>query len=115
MHPAGEQRRVRLRDGGRAGGLPPALRSRTARGLSRRGQQATDRQTRTPLPPGPGRVERFDSEYIRDGTANLFMVSEPLLGWRTVFVTERRTAKDFAEVVSWLVEECTPTPRRWCW
>jgi hypothetical protein len=32
-------------------------------------------------------------------------VSQPLLGWRTVFVTQRRTAVDFAEVVRWLVEE----------
>jgi hypothetical protein len=37
--------------------------------------------------------------------ANLFMLSEPLLGWRAVQVTDRRTAKDFAEVVRWLVEE----------
>ncbi len=33
------------------------------------------------------------------------MISEPLLGWRAVHVTERRTAKDFAEVVRWLVED----------
>ena len=58
-----------------------------------------------PLPPEPGRPERFDYEYVRNGTANLFMVSEPLLGWRAVHVTERRTAKDFAEVVRWLVED----------
>jgi DDE superfamily endonuclease len=62
-------------------------------------------ETRTPLPPQPGRPERFDYEYVRNGTANLFMLSQPLLGWRTVFVTERRTAVDFAEVVRWLVEE----------
>ena len=61
--------------------------------------------TRKPLPPQPGRPERFDYEYVRNGTANLFMVSQPLLGWRTVFVTERRTAVDFAEVLRWLVEE----------
>ena len=58
-----------------------------------------------PLPPEPGQPERFDYEYVRNGTANLFMVSEPLLGWRHVEVTERRTAKDFAEVVRWLVED----------
>src|SRR4029077_6455311 len=46
-----------------------------------------------------------DYEYTRNGTANLFMISEPLLGWRAVHVTERRTAVDFAEVVRWLVEE----------
>jgi hypothetical protein len=58
-----------------------------------------------PLPPEPGQPERFDYEYVRNGTANLFMISEPLLGWRAVQVTERRTAKDFAEVLRWLVEE----------
>jgi DDE superfamily endonuclease len=65
-------------------------------------------ETRTPLPAAPGQPERFDYEYVRHGTANLFMISEPLLGWRTVFVTERRTAVDFAEVLRWLVEELHP-------
>jgi hypothetical protein len=58
-----------------------------------------------PIPAGPGRPERFDYEYVRNGTANLFMAFEPLLGWRHVEVTERRTAVDFARVVRWLVEE----------
>jgi hypothetical protein len=58
-----------------------------------------------PIPAEPGQPERFDYEYTRNGTANLFMISEPLLGWRAVKVTERRTAVDFAEVVRWLVEE----------
>jgi DDE superfamily endonuclease len=62
-------------------------------------------ESRLPLPPMPGRPERFDYEYVRKGTANLFLVSQPLLGWRTVFVTERRTALDFAEVLRWLVED----------
>ena len=61
-----------------------------------------------PIPAAAGQPERFDSEYVRNGTANLFMVSEPLLGWRAVPVTERRTAKDFAEVIRWLVEEIYP-------
>jgi hypothetical protein len=61
-----------------------------------------------PLPAEPGQPERFDYEYVRNGTANLFMISEPLLGWRAVQVTERRTAKDFAEVVRWLAEEVHP-------
>ncbi len=42
---------------------------------------------------------------MRNGTANLFMISEPLAGWRHVMVTERRTAKDFAEVLRWLAED----------
>jgi hypothetical protein len=61
-----------------------------------------------PLPAGPGQPERFDYEYVRHGTANLFMVTEPLLGWRAVPVTERRTAKDYAEVLRWLAEDVHP-------
>jgi DDE superfamily endonuclease len=61
-----------------------------------------------PLPPGPGQPERFDYEYVRNGTANLFMISEPLEGRRHVKVTQRRTAVDFAEVLRWLVEELHP-------
>jgi DDE superfamily endonuclease len=58
-----------------------------------------------PIPAQPGQPERFDYEYVRNGTANLFMISEPLVGWRHVMVTERRTAKDFAEVLRWLAED----------
>jgi hypothetical protein len=58
-----------------------------------------------PLPPEPGRPGRFDFQYARHGTANLFMIAEPLAGRRAVRVTDRRTAKDFAEVLRWLVEE----------
>lgn len=58
-----------------------------------------------PIAAAPGRPERIDYEYVRNGTANLFMASEPLLGWRAVTVTARRTAVDFAEFVAWLVEE----------
>jgi hypothetical protein len=65
-------------------------------------------ETVEPLPAEPGQPERYDYEYVRNGTANLFMISEPLLGWRAVKVTERRTAKDFAEVVRWLAEDVHP-------
>jgi len=61
-----------------------------------------------PIPAEPGQPERFDYEYVRNGTANLFMVTEPLLGWRAVPVTERRTAKDYAEVLRWLAEDVYP-------
>src|SRR5438270_4509794 len=61
-----------------------------------------------PIPAAPGQPERFDYEYVRNGTANLFMISEPLLGWRAVQVTERRTAVDFAEVLRWLAEDVHP-------
>jgi hypothetical protein len=58
-----------------------------------------------PIPAEPGQPERFDYEYVRNGTANLFMICEPLAGWRHVMVTERRTAVDFAEVLRWLAED----------
>lgn len=65
-------------------------------------------EIRHPIPAAPGQPERYDSEYIRNGTANLFMVNEPLLGWRAVHVTDRRTAKDFAELLRWLAEDVHP-------
>jgi hypothetical protein len=57
-----------------------------------------------PLPPQPGQPLRIDYEYVRQGTANLFMCFEPLAGRRRVNVTERRTAVDFAQVVRELVD-----------
>jgi DDE superfamily endonuclease len=68
--------------------------------------------TRMPLPLRPGQVERYDYEYVRNGTANVFMIFEPLLGWRRAKVTERRTAKDLAEVLRWLVEELHEDARK---
>jgi hypothetical protein len=62
-------------------------------------------ETRTPIPAQPGRRERYDYEYKRNGTANLFMVFAPLIGWRHVEVTERRTAKDFGALLKWVVDE----------
>jgi hypothetical protein len=61
-----------------------------------------------PVPAAPGQPARIDYEYVRNGTANLFMISEPHAGWRHVEVTDRRTAVDFAEVVRALVEEVYP-------
>ena len=61
-------------------------------------------ETRVPLPAEPGQAERHDYEYERCGTANLFMLSEPLAGKRHVKVTERRTAVDFAHVVRDLLD-----------
>lgn len=52
-----------------------------------------------------GHPLRQDSEYVRHGTASLFMVSAPLLGWRHVEVTDQRTRKDFARVIKTLVDE----------
>ena len=62
------------------------------------------RETRTPLPHGPGREERIDYEYERADVASLFMLFVPLEGKRHVSVRKRRTAKDYAEVVRELVD-----------
>ena len=69
-------------------------------------------ETAEPIPAEPGRPERFDYEYVRNGTANLFVISEPLTGRRSVTVTDRRTAKDFAEVLRWLADEVHPTAEK---
>lgn len=66
------------------------------------------RETRTPIPAAPGRAERIDYEYERNGTANLFMLFAPLQGWRHVEVTDRRTKIDFAEVIRQLVDQHFP-------
>ena len=52
-------------------------------------------ETRTPVPPAPGREAREDYEYRRCGTCTVFMATEPLAGWRLTKVTERRTKKDW--------------------
>ena len=51
-------------------------------------------ESRTPLPMAPGQPARYDYEYERNGVANLFMITEPLRGWREVVVGDHRTAID---------------------
>ena len=60
---------------------------------------------RPPLPTRPKHPAKEDHEYVRNGTANLFLASEPLAGWRHVEVTERKTKVDFARFVRRLVTE----------
>ncbi len=61
-------------------------------------------ETRVPIPMKPGRPARFDYEYERNGTANLFMMFAPLEGWRHVKVTDRHTAVDYAHVLKDLAD-----------
>lgn len=61
-----------------------------------------------PVRAKPGKVEQYDYEYQRNGTRNLFLFVHPLRGWRHVEVTERRTARDFAHQMKWLVDEAFP-------
>jgi hypothetical protein len=69
-------------------------------------------ETRHPLPARPGQPARYDSEYKREGTANLFLFVQPLRGWRQVNVTHQRTKRDFAEPMRLLVDEYFPTAER---
>jgi len=65
-------------------------------------------ETRKPLPMQPGEPQRYDTEYERRGTANLFMFFEPLGNWRHVEVTDRRTKIDFAKCMKALVDDFYP-------
>jgi hypothetical protein len=59
---------------------------------------------RTPLPAKPGQLQRYDSEYQRNGTANLFIFMDVHHSWRHVKVTEPRAAIDFAACMRELVD-----------
>jgi len=61
-------------------------------------------EVREPLPPSPGRVERYDSVYVRNGVASLFLAFEPLAGCREVKVTETRKRGDWAHFIRGLVD-----------
>ena len=80
------------------------------------GLDETSRQlladARPPLPAAPGRPARHDPEYVRGGVANLFLVTEPLRGWRAVSVSDRRTRLDFAACLKDLVDVHYPDAER---
>jgi len=65
-------------------------------------------EVREPLPAKPGQVAKYDSEYERKGTTNVFMAVEPLAGKRTTQVTERRTRVDWARFVQMLLMAIYP-------
>lgn len=69
-------------------------------------------EVRPPLPMEPGKPARGEYEYARRGTANLFMVCEPLTGRRWVTVTDRRTAIDWAHEIRDLVDRRYPDAER---
>src|SRR5262245_10608755 len=61
-------------------------------------------EVRQPIPASPGQPRRYDYEYQRNGTMNLFVFLDTHRSWREVKVTERRTAQDFAECMRDLVD-----------
>jgi hypothetical protein len=70
------------------------------------------KETRQPLPAAPGKPEKVDYEYERNGTANIFMCTEPLNGTRHVHVTAHRTAVDWANEIRDLLEVSYPEAER---
>jgi hypothetical protein len=63
---------------------------------------------REPLPARPGSIEKVDNEYIRNGTCSIFMFAEPLGSWRHAEARPRRTKKDWAYKIKWLLDEQYP-------
>ena len=70
------------------------------------------RETRQSLPVKQGQPERYDYEYRREGTANLFMFFAPLLNWRHIKVTAQRTKADWAHCMDELVHQHCPKAER---
>jgi len=62
------------------------------------------KETIEPVAGKPGQPKRQDYKYERNGTANLFMLCNPIQGWRHIEVTERRTAVDYAYLLKDLVD-----------
>ena len=61
-------------------------------------------EVRQPIPARSGRLERYDYEYRRNGTVNLFVLLDVHRPWRKVKLTERRAAKDYAKCMRDLVD-----------
>ena len=66
------------------------------------------KESRQPLPAQPGRRQRYDDAYERNGTRTLLLFVEPPAGRRQVQVTEHRTQVDFAYALQWLGDEGYP-------
>ena len=69
-------------------------------------------ESRVPVPPKPGRLARFDYDYVRNGTTNVFMFVDAHRPWRHAKVTDRRTCRDFAECMRDLVDIHYPKAER---
>ena len=69
-------------------------------------------EVREPIPAEPGQPERYDCEYRRNGTTNLFLFLDAHKSWRHVKVTEQRTAQDFAACMRDLADTHYPDAER---
>lgn len=69
-------------------------------------------EKRIPIPMKPGKIEKYDYEYIRNGKANIFMAVEPKGGKRFTQITRQRTKKDFALFVKELIDKNYPQQQK---
>ncbi len=69
-------------------------------------------EERVPIPAEPGKAARYDYEYVRNGTVNVFRFVDVNRPWRHAKVTDHRTANDFAECMRDLVDEHYPDAER---
>jgi len=60
-------------------------------------------EKRIPIPAGRGKIARYDTEYKRNGTCEIFMFAAPLKGWRRAEVMEHRTGLDWAQQIKKLI------------
>jgi hypothetical protein len=65
-------------------------------------------EARDPIPMAPGEVLRVDSEYTREGTCSIFIFAEAQAGWRYAEALPRRTKKDWAACVKWVLDTQYP-------
>jgi len=65
-------------------------------------------EVREPIPGKPGKPQRIDDEYVRNGVAEIFMEVEPLNGKRHVAIAEHRTRKDWALQIQQMLDERYP-------
>jgi len=61
------------------------------------------KETRTPIEAKPGEVTRYDTEYERNGTSNVFISVEPLAGKRNIKITDHRKKTDWAQFIKGVV------------
>ena len=103
---SGSRSRIRGEDGGRAGGTPAPIRPlRPVVCIDETNKQLI-KETRIPCE--PGHPEKADSVYVRNGVADVFMISEPLAGRRETVVTQTRTALDFADILQYTSDTLYP-------
>ena len=80
-------------------------------GIDEKPKQLLD-DNRKSIPMMPGRRKKYDYEYVRHGTANIFMAIEFKAGKRTARVTSHRTKRDFAKFIKHLVDQIYPEAKR---